>query len=117
MTVSLGDLALADDLTLTISSAGVAYSQRRLLGGGSVVQAEANSGGRTMTLAGEHHWTLAQVETLRSLEAQGQPLTLVHHRGTYTVLIIDTAELTPSIDYANPQATDWYSGAITMIEV
>ena len=117
MTVSLGGLTLSDDLTLAIGQLAPGYSQRRLIGGASVVQADGASGGRELILSGEHHWTLAQVEALRALQALGQAQTLIHHRGTFSVLIVDTGELTPSIDYANPTPADWYSGPITLIEV
>lgn len=117
MTVSLGGITLSDHLILTIGPAGVAHSQRRLIGGASVVQADGNIGGRSLMLQGEHHWTLGQVEQLRSLEALALPVDLVHHRGAFTVLIIDSSDLTPSTDYANPTDADWYSGSLTMIEV
>lgn len=117
MTVTLGGITLSDDLVLTIGPLAPGFSQRRLIGGASVVQADPASGGRPLALAGEHHWTLAQVTALRDLQAAGQALTLVHHRGTFSVLILDTSELAPSIDYANPTAADWYSGSISLIEV
>lgn len=117
MTVSLGGLALSDHLTLDIQGAGVAYNQRRLIGGAAVVQADGNSGGRTLTLSGDHHWTLGQVEAIQAMQAMGQTVELTHHRGTFTVLITDTTGLEPSFDYADPQPEDWYSGSITMIEV
>lgn len=117
MTVSLGGIPLSDDLTLAIGQLAPGYSQRRLIGGASLVQADGSSGGRELILSGEHHWTLSQVESLRALQATGLAQTLVHHRGAFAVLILDTSELTPSIDYANPTAADWYSGQITLLEV
>jgi hypothetical protein len=117
MTVSLGGLTLSDELVLDIKGAGVGYSQTRLIGGASVVQADGSSGGRTLTLTGEHHWTLAQVTAIQAMQSVGQAVSLVHHRGTFTVLIVDTSTLEPSIPYANPQSTDWYSGSLTLIEV
>lgn len=117
MTVSLGGITLSDHLVLTIGQLPAGISQRRLIGGASVVQADGSSGGRTLTLAGEHHWTLAQVEALQVLQASGQAVTLVHHRGAFQVVISDTSELQPSIEYANPTAADWYSGSVSMIEV
>lgn len=117
MTVSLGGITLSDDLVLDIKGAGVSYSQTRLIGGASVVQADGAQGGRVLTLTSEHHLTLAQADAIRTLESQAAAVTLVHHRGTFTVLITDTSSLEPSIAYANPQSTDWYSGTITMIEV
>ena len=51
------------------------------------------------------------------LPAVPEAVTLVHHRGTFLVVIADTSELVPSIEYANPTAADWYSGSVSMIEV
>ena len=117
MTVTLGGIALSDHLVLTIGQLPAGISQRRLIGGASVVQADGSSGGRTLTLSGEHHWTLAQVEQLRTLQAAGRAVTLVHHRGTFSVVISDTSELAPFIERANPKSAHWYSGSIAMIEV
>ena len=116
MTV-LGGLTLSDDLILDIAAAPAGISQRRLIGGASVVQSDGSSGGRTLVLRGEHHWTLTQIEQLRTLQALGLPLPLVHYRGSFSVLIVDSTDLTPSFDYANPTAADWYSGSLTLIEV
>lgn len=117
MTVSLGDITLSDELVLDIGPAAAAVSMRRLIGGAPCVQTNPASGGRTLTLSGEHHWTLAQVDAVRALQSAGLSVTLVHHRGTFQVVIVDTSDLTPSIPYANPLSTDWCSGSITMIEV
>lgn len=117
MSVSLGGLSLSEDLILEIGPAPAGHSARRLIGGAMVVQADGSSGGRTLTLAGEHHWTLAQVDQIRDMESLGLPQTLVHHRGTFAVLIVDTSDLTPSIFFADPTAADWFSGGITLIEV
>lgn len=117
MTVSLGGIILSDQLTLDIGPAAAAISQRRLIGGGQVIQTDATFGGRTLTLAGEHHWTLDQVEQIRSLQSLGQAVQLVHHRGTFLAVITDTANLLPSVDHHDPDPTDWYTGSITMIEV
>jgi len=68
MTVSLGGIVLSNNLTLDIQGAGVGYSQRRLIGGASIVQADGNVGGRSMILSGENHWTLSQVEQIRSMQ-------------------------------------------------
>ncbi|MGD9947519.1 MAG: hypothetical protein AB7U29_03455 [Desulfobulbus sp.] len=117
MTVSLGSIILPDHLTLDINGAGLGYSQRRLIGGASVVQADGNSGGRTLVLSGENHWTLEQVERIRDLQATGLAVELIHHRGTFPVLIVDTTDLQPTDLRANPPDDEEYSGTITMIEV
>lgn len=117
MTVSLGGIALSDELTLDIGPAPAAINQRRLIGGASCVQADGSSGGRTLTLFGEHHWTLGQIDQIRALESSAATVTLVHHRGTFRVVISATDDLTPSFAYADPASDDWYSGSITLIEV
>lgn len=117
MTTSLGGIPLYDELVLSISGAGVGYNQRRLIGGASVVQSDGASGGRTLTLSGEDWWDKAQVDQIYSLQSLGQPVELVHHRGTFTVLIVDTSQLQQSTDYRDPIDSDWYTGSITMIEV
>jgi len=119
MTVSLGGIELSSHLTLDIQGAGVAYSQRRCIGGAAVVQADGNDGGRTMTMNSAGHMTIVQLEQIRTLQALGLPVDLIHHRGNFSVLIIDTAEMSDDFDIANPDAdaTLTVSGNITMIEV
>jgi len=119
MTVSLGGIALSDDLTLSIASAGVGISQRRLIGGASVVQTDGSSGGRTLILNSAMHLLHSAMEQSKAMQATGLPVTLVHHRGTFAVVIIDTSDLTPDQDYADPEndATATVSGNITLIEV
>ena len=67
-------------------------------------------------LEGTHHWTYDQVAAIQALAASGAPVSLVHHRGTFSV-VIASIEVEPSIDYANPSGSDWLSGSITLIEV
>lgn len=117
MTVSLGGLALSDHLMLDIGPAAAAVNQRRLIGGAPCVQTDPSTGGRVLTLQGEHHFTLAQIESIRAMQAQGLPVDLVHHRGTFRVVITDTSDLAPSFALADPSPDDWYSGTITLIEV
>lgn len=117
MTVTLGGIALSDHLILDIGSTGVGFSERRLIGGASVVQLDGSSGGRTLRLGNERHWTMAQVDQVRALESAALPITLVHHRGTFTVVIIDTSELELSQRRSDPASTAWFSGTITLKEV
>jgi len=117
MTVSLGGLALSDNLYLDIGPTGVSSSQRWLIGGASVVQADGNIGGRTLILEGINCWTMAQVEQIRVMESQGLAVDLIHHRGNFQVFITDTSDLKPTRKYKNPVSTDWYTGTVTMIEV
>ena len=118
MTVSLGAITLSDSLVLhgLENSVDAAVSQRRTLTGRSVIQVQPTPGGRTLQLEGQHHWTYDQVEAIKALAAAGSPVNLVHHRGTFTV-VISAIEVEPSLDYSNPSGSDWLSGTVTLIEV
>jgi hypothetical protein len=120
MATLLGALLLSDDLVLSglETAPDLVVSQKRTLAGRSVIQTAPVSGGRTLTLSSERHLTLAQVQAIKALAALGQPVTLVHHRGTFQVLITATA-LDPddSSLHSNPTSAEWYSGDLTLIEV
>ena len=91
MTVTLGDITLSDSIVLDglENSPVIAQSARRTLGGRMVLQVGATlSGGRILTLSGDNHWTLGQASAIRDIAALGQNVSLVHHRGTFTVLIV-----------------------------
>jgi len=115
---TLGSVQLSDHLVLDgIENApGIAWSQRRTVTGEPVVQVTPVSGGRKLTLSAENHLTLAQVQAIKEIEAAGQPVTMVHHRGSFQVLVVGV-DVAPSIVHADPGPEDWYSGTITMIEV
>jgi hypothetical protein len=120
MAVFLGAISLSDDLVLSgIETApDIVVSQKRTLAGRSIIQTSPVSGGRTLTLSGERHFTLAQVQSIKAMAAIGQPVTLTHHRGTFQVLVTATA-LDPDDSglHSNPTSAEWYSGDITLIEV
>ena len=117
MTITLGGITLSDHLVLSglETAKDIVVNQRRSLTGESIIQSGPVSGGRTLTLSGDKHWTLAQIQAVKALAALGQTVTLVHDRGTFTVLIV-TTPVEPVIEYVDPAATDYYSGDITMIE-
>lgn len=121
MTVSLGGIALSDDLVLQgIEEApGIAMSARRTLGGRQIVQVGPSlAGGRVLSLQSENHLTLSQITAIKAIESTGQAVILVHHRGTFSVLITGT-EVDPDTLLANPDTAtnQWWSGKINMIEV
>ena len=118
MTVSLGGIALSDELILDgiETATEVVITQRRTLAGVSNLTADPAPGGRQLQLQGDNHWDLAQVDAIRALRALMQPVQLVHHRGTFDVLI-GAIDVDPSISYSNPDDTTWYTGTVTMIEV
>ncbi len=115
---TLGSVALSDHLTLSglETAPDVVVNQRRTITGEPVVQVAPIAGGRTLTLSGENHFTLAQIQAVKVLAAAGSAVTMIHHRGTFSVLITGTP-VVPTIDYADPGADDWYSGDITMLEM
>lgn len=119
MTVSLGSITLSEHLILDgLETAPRALrSFGRTLGGRMVVTVGAPlSGGRTLTLQGENHFTYAEIASVKQLEASGEVVALAHHRGTFSVRVI-AVETIPAIQYANPGDSDWLSGTITLLEV
>lgn len=115
---TLGPLTLSEHLILSglETAPDITVSQRRTLAGYSIVQQGFNIGGRTLTLQGRGHFTLAQIKAVKALAALGQPVTLIHHRGTFVVKIIGTP-VEPAVNYSDPDDTVWYSGEITLLEV
>ena len=115
---TLGTITLSDDLVLEglETAPPIAHSQRRTLTGESVIQTAPISGGRKLALVGDNHFTLADIEAVLALARVGQQVTLTHHRGTFTVLIVPV-EVDPAFNHADPQPGDWYSGRINLIEV
>jgi|LGVE01.1.fsa_nt_gb hypothetical protein len=114
----LGPLTLSDHLILDglETAAPVVHSYRRLIGGAGVLQTDGNQGGRVLRLVSIKHLELAEVVAIQGLVAARQPITIVHHRGTFTVLIIET-NVEPDRQRANPTADEWYSGEIVLQEI
>jgi hypothetical protein len=120
MATLLGAVSLSDHLVLSglETAPDLVVSQKRTLAGRSILQSAPISGGRTITLSGERHYTLADVQAVKALATLGQPVALVHHRGTFQVLITATAlEADDASLHSNPTSAEWYSGDITLIEV
>ena len=114
--MTLGNVTLSDHLILDglETAPMVAHSQRRTLTGESVVQAAPMVGGRALSLRSENHLTLEQINQVRDLA--GQVVSLVHHRGTFSVLVI-SIDVEAALDHADPKTDDWYSGTINLLEV
>lgn len=124
---NLGPVALDDNLRLygVQAQATVAMSVRPTFGA-PVTQRCARSGGDTLTLVASVSgnqvrgvFTLTQVEAIATLRDLGEPVSLVHHLGTFTVMIPPTAldGLEQVMDYANPGADEWYTGTIPLITI
>lgn len=119
MTVSLGGIVLSDHLQLSIDAAAVGISQRRLIGGASVVQIDAAAGGRSMRLQSKRHMTIVQLDKIKAMQSAGMPVELVHHRGAFQVVITDTTAMEEDFYRADPDTdqTLTVSGTITLLEV
>lgn len=65
----------------------------------------------------EGFFTLAQLDSIRAIAAAGQPTTLVHDRGSFTVLITGLVDIEPVIDYRNPTAAAIYVGSVELQEI
>ena len=118
MTVSLGGITLSDELVLhgLESAQMIATSVTHTLGGSAVVQYDPmdQETGLTLTLESKLHLSLADIQAVRALV--GQEVALVHHRGTYQVVVVNTPD-EPAVAFRDPAAEDFYSGEITMITV
>ncbi len=127
MTVSLGNIILDDDLRLdgVRNQSKLAISVRPTFGA-PVAQRCARSGGDTLTLVASSDndsvmgmFTGAQLDQIVGLRDIGEPVTLVHHLGTFTVMIPATAlDAVESFEgHVNPDADEWHIGSIPLITV
>jgi hypothetical protein len=124
MTVSLGGIALDDSLALTgiKNRRPVVLSMQQTILGRAVVQTGPVQSGEALVLEARldgdkiyGKYTGAQVDAIRALW-DGSQITLVHHLGTWQV-VIESLDVYEVQDYADPTAADIYVGTITMIEV
>lgn len=127
MTVKIGNIVLDDNLYLDglESSKDVAAAKYTSLGGETtVLTIPLSTAGRELSLGTKGtgnrvygFFTLEQIEGLKAIAAGGQQTTLVHHRGVFTVLIVDTSDLAPDEVIVNPDPNQEYYGSIKLIEV
>lgn len=126
MTVKLGNIVLDEDLRLDGLESAVDISVSQSVAFDGTVDiltmpapvkrqlslvASAGSGGPVGI------FTLAQLQSIKAVAAVGMPVTLIHHRGTFSVLIIAVSDPEYVFDHANPTLGDWYTATINMIEV
>lgn len=126
MTVSLGGVALDDNLRLdgVLTQSSMAGSARATIGG-ICVQLVAMSAGKTLQLVAtldgssvKGMYTGAQLASLSALRDAGAAVTLVHHLGTWQVWIPpDGIAVEQVFDYSDPDDAAWYVGTITLITV
>ena len=126
MTVSLGGIALDDNLRLggELTGSAMAGSARPTFGGvciqtlpvvaGNVLTLSATLEGNSLRGA----FTLAQLQAIAALRDAGAPVALAHHLGAWQVWIPpDGIQAESVFDHADPDADEWYSGTITLITV
>lgn len=125
MTVSLGGVVLSDDLTLTgpINQSQIIASFKRTVAGRIIRRVDPRPGGREMVLSTPQRgggyrgvFTGSQAEQLAALRDAGDIVPLVHHRGSFAVLIT-VVDLTPIDGSADPGPTTYFVGQIITIEV
>ena len=116
--INLGGVALSDHLILDglENAPGIVVNQRRTITGKSVVQHAPLLGGRSLSLLSASHLTLQQVQDIKTIENNGVAVTLVHPRGSFSVLVTGT-ELTQDEECVDIESDAWFSGTINMIEV
>lgn len=113
--ISLGGISLSDNLLLKgLRGEPVAVDVQRSEGGVAQVLVAQMEGGRVLGLEG--YFTAAQVDALMDMAMLRQPVTLVHPRGTFSVLITGSS-LEDWIEYVEPDPDDFEVGTINLIEV
>jgi len=120
MTITLGGISLGvaygDELVLRgLDAPAIALSSQRSEGGTLHILTAPLVGGRALELEG--FITYAQRTAIEALIAAAAAVTLVHPRGTFSVLITATAFEDALTEYTNPRTTEWLTGTISMLEV
>ena len=116
----LGTLELSPHLRLRGRHdwCAVNIEEKRTIDGMHLWFTDRKTGGRPLILDGEGgHFTVGELAAIRALQAAGQPVTLTHHSGTYTVLIAGIEGVDLPIDYADYNDNDWATAQINLIEV
>lgn len=125
MTVILGSVVLSDDLTLAgpINQPQVVVNFKRTTSGRLIRRVDPRPAGRELVLSSERRgngyrgaFTGDQADQMAALRDAGNVIDLVHHRGSYRVLIVAT-ELEPIDGVADPGPNTFFVGSVTMIEV
>lgn len=115
---TLGGITLSDHLILTglLSSPAVATATTWSIGGVPTYTIQPLSGGRSLVLQGENHYTLEQLEQIRAMSNLGESVSLDHPQFTGDVYITGIDSPEPIFDRADPES-DWlYSANINLRE-
>lgn len=117
----LGNIELSPHLCLRglLDWPQVQFDAKRTIDGLYLYEASpAMQGGRPLSLDGTGaHFTVGQLKAILALQAQGQPVDLVHHVGTFRVLITGITSSELWIDYADYSDDDFVSATVELVEV
>lgn len=117
----LGNIELSPHLRLRglLDWPRVQFDAKRSIDGLYLYEASpAMQGGRPLTLDGTGaHFTVGQLRAILALQAQGQQVELVHHVGSFRVLITNITSPDLWIDYADYSDDDFVSASVEMVEV
>lgn len=122
--IYLGGIEISDNMYLDgINDAALsASSQKRLLGGGSVVFIQPQIGGITFTLGSQTQkgiqgiWCQNVIDLLKPIEALATAVILDYHGDLYDVVIKEMT-FTPIFQNQSESTNKIFTGTITLIEV
>lgn len=122
--ITLAGVELGENLYLNgLESASLSGStQKRLLGGGSVVFIQPQLGGRTLILGTMQDsgimgiWCQSKIQELKVFEQQAMAVTLDYHGDIYTVLIIQMS-FEPMFQNQSEGPDKSFLGELKLIEV
>lgn len=126
MTVKIGNIALDEHLQLygLEESEDVLLSQLTSFDGTTEIMTMPGSGSRPLSLSASldgdrllGFFLLSQITAIKSVARAGQPVTFIHHRGTFTVLVESVTGVVPVIDLVDPPDDAEYAATINMREV
>lgn len=119
MTVTIGGITLSNDLALRGLDDLKPIAQNFLptLAGGTVVQQMAITSGHSLSLVADDRGgfiTYGESVSIRALQAAGNPIVLVHPRGTYEVMV-EQVNWEPLVDFVDKENSDQGLGSIELI--
>lgn len=125
--IKLGNTILCDDLQLTglEETKRVAATTYTSLGGeSSTIAVPLSTSGRPLDLISRKSgdrlygfFTQAQLDSIKAIEETGLPATLIHPRGTFTVLVAGVENPQQVFEVNDPTPDRIYTAIIKLIEV
>ena len=124
--IKIGNIELDDNLRLygLEESPDLLVSQVISFDDTSTLQTMPAGNGRALSLVATREgvnyagvFTLGQIKAIKSIAKARMATVLVHHRGTFNVLITGVSDVAIDGDLANPPDDEWCAATINMIEV